>query len=109
MVTAAVRPDGTPSLQDAVPKSLAPSADTSALVDELVGILRSIPTESPPGSEDIYGLDIGLAFGSADLEWMNGGPQGCGGGKSSVQATAEDKKKFARAVEIVEKLVGEAK
>ena len=108
MITAAIRPDGTPTLQDAVPKSLAPSAETTALVDELEGILKTIPTESPPGSEDIYGLNIGLAYGSDDLMWMNGGPQGCGGGQSSVKATEEDKKKFKRAVEIVEKLVGEA-
>lgn len=32
---------------------------------------------------------------------MNGGPAGCGGGTSAVQASAEEKAKFARAVEIV--------
>lgn len=108
-VTSAIRPDGTPSLQDAAPKSLsATDPETVKLLDELYAILKSIPTESPPGSEDIYGLDTSIAFGSEDLMWMNGGPQGCGGGHSTVQATAEDKAKFRRAVEIVEKLVGEA-
>ena len=107
-ITAAVRPDGTPSLQEAAPKALSPDSDTTALVDELHGILKSIPTESPPGSEDIYGMDTSIAWGSDDLEWYNGGPQGCGGGNSMVKATDEDKKKFARAVEIVNELVGKA-
>ncbi|THH29163.1 hypothetical protein EUX98_g5027 [Antrodiella citrinella] len=106
LVTAAVRPHGTPSLQDSIPKDLAIDNRTSSLVTELHSILKTIPVESPPGSEDIYGLDTSIAFGSEDLQWMNGGPQGCGGGQSSVQATEEDKIKFRRAVEIVEQLVG---
>lgn len=73
-------------------------------MDELHGILKEIPTEQPPGSEDIYGLDTSIAWQSDDLEWYNGGPQGCGGGQSFVQATAEDKAKFKRAVEIVNEL-----
>lgn len=108
-VSSAVREHGTPDLTPAAPKQLAiGSSETGALVDELQNILRSIPTESPPGSEDIYGLDTSLFWGSDDLEWYNGGPQGCGGGESSVKASDEDKKKFKRAVEIVNKLVQEA-
>ena len=104
-ITSAVRPKGTPSLQDAVPKSIsAQDEHTAALVTELRGILQSIPTESPPGSQDIYGLDTSIAFGSEDFMWQNGGPQGCGGGESSVQPTEEQKAKFKRAVEIVQEL-----
>lgn len=66
--------------------------------------MQDLPTEQPPGSEDIYGLDTGLAFGSDELEWSNGGPQGCGGGTSFVQVTAEQKERFKRAVEIVNHL-----
>ena len=40
---------------------------------------------------------------------MNGGPQGCGNGTSSVQASKEQKEKFKRAVEIVKHLVSEQK
>lgn len=104
-VTAAVRPDGTPSLQDALPKSLAVDEETTALIGELHNILKGLPTESPPGSQDIYGMDTSIAFGSDDLMWMNGGPQGCGGGISETQATAEDKANFRRAVDIVNRLV----
>ncbi|KAF7296809.1 hypothetical protein MIND_00911900 [Mycena indigotica] len=104
-ITAAVRPDGTPELQEAAPKSLALDDASGTLVDELHSILRSIPTESPPGSEDIYGLDTSIFWGSDDLEWYNGGPQGCGGGFSEVKATEEDKTKFKRAVEIIKELV----
>ncbi|KAK0236444.1 hypothetical protein EDD85DRAFT_840658 [Armillaria nabsnona] len=106
-ITSAIREIGTASLASAAPKSIQNDDDTNALVEELHGILKEIPTESPPGSEDIYGLDISIAWGSEDLMWQNGGPSGCGGGTSSVQATDEDKAKFKRAVEIVEKLVGE--
>lgn len=109
-ITSAVRPDGTPELQDALPKSLTATSDDHKLVDELHSILKELPTEQPPGSEDIYGQDTSIAWGSEDLEWMNGGPAGCGGspGSSTVQATDDDKKKFKRAVEIVNHLVGKA-
>jgi len=106
-ISSFVRPDGTPGIQSkATPKSIS-SQDkhTASLIDELYGILKTIPTEDPPGSEDIYGLDTGIAWGSDDLEWMNGGPQGCSGGTSMVQATQKDKIKFKRAVEIVQELV----
>lgn len=105
-ITAAVRPDGTPSLQDEQRKTLAATdASATALVSELHAILKDLPTEQPPGSEDIYGLDTSIAFGSDDLMWMNGGPAGCGGGTSAVQATAEEKTKFKRAVKIVQELI----
>ncbi|KAI0752974.1 hypothetical protein C8Q80DRAFT_1267428 [Daedaleopsis nitida] len=104
-ITSAVRPKGTPSLQDAVPKSIsAKDEHTAALVTELRSILQSLPTESPPGSQDIYGLDTSIAFGCDDFMWQNGGPQGCGGGESEVQATEEQKAKFKRAVEIVKEI-----
>ncbi|PPQ86176.1 hypothetical protein CVT25_006919 [Psilocybe cyanescens] len=107
-ITAAVRQDGTSSLQDIAPKDVnSKEGDVADLVEELYGILKTIPTELPPGSEDIYGLDTSIAWGSDDLMWCNGGPQGCGGGTSSVQATDEDKVKFKRAVDIVHKLVDE--
>ncbi|KAG5642287.1 hypothetical protein DXG03_003064 [Asterophora parasitica] len=106
LIASAVRPSGTPALQDAAPKSLAADhADASALVEELHSILKELPTEQPPGSEDIYGLNTSIAWGSEDLEWYNGGPQGCGGGTSEVQPTEEQKAKFRRAVEIVNELV----
>jgi len=73
-------------------------------VEELHGILKVLPTEQPMGSEDIYGLDTSIMWGSEDLQWQNGGPAGCSGGSSSVKATREDRKKFERAVEIVKEL-----
>lgn len=104
-ITAAVRPKGTPTLQDAVPKSISAQNDhTAALVTELRSILQDLPTEFPPGSEDIYGLDTSIAFGCDDFMWQNGGPQGCGGGTSSVHPTEEQKTKFKRAVEIVKEI-----
>ena len=107
-INSAVRPSGTPSLLEQGPKTLAHDDSTQQLVGELVTILKSIPVESPPGSQDIYGLDTSIAFGSEEIEWINGGPQGCGGGESEVQPTEEQKAKFRRAVEIVNQLVGKA-
>ncbi len=94
-----VRPDGTPDLQQS-PEKTVPMNQYAGQIEELHEILKDLPTEQPPGSEDIYGLDTGIVWGSDDLEWSNGGPQGCSGGNSSVQATGEDKKRFERAVEI---------
>ena len=73
-------------------------------IEELQSILKSIPTEEPKGSEDIYGLDTSIMWGSDDLVWENTGAQGCGG-ISTVKATAEHKAKFKRALEIAEALV----
>ncbi|KAI0699666.1 hypothetical protein BC835DRAFT_1267404 [Cytidiella melzeri] len=108
-ITAAHRADGTPTLQDALPKSLSKSqSGVDESIGELYTILRSLPTEEPAGSEDIYGLDTSIAFGSDDFMWQNGGPQGCGGGQSTVKASPEQKAKFKRAVEIVNQLVEQA-
>ncbi|KAF8809433.1 hypothetical protein BYT27DRAFT_7162799 [Phlegmacium glaucopus] len=96
--------------QDIAPKHISSEDEhTASLVDELYDILKTIPTEDPPGSQDIYGLDTSIAWGSEDLQWMNGGPQGCGGGISTVQPTQGDKAKFKRAVEIVIELVQKEK
>jgi hypothetical protein len=105
-----VRPIGTPHLRPASRKNVsltgsAASDGTTALVDELHGILKQLPLEDPQGSQDIYGLDTSITWGSDDLEWANGGPQGCSGGTSTVQATEGEKAKFKRAVEIVKELV----
>ncbi|KAF8300477.1 hypothetical protein DL93DRAFT_2090959 [Clavulina sp. PMI_390] len=106
-ITSLTRADGTPDLAPAMPKSLQVD-DHAALIDELHGILKELPTESPPGSQDIYGLDTTIAWGSSDLEWMNGGPGGCGNGTSEVQATDAQKAKFKRAVDIVSHLATSA-
>lgn len=80
--------------------------DTSAdkLVKELQSILKTLPVEDPLGSEDIYGLDTSIMWGSDDFTWVNGGAEGCGG-TSKVKATDEEKVKFKRALEIADKLV----
>ncbi|KAG6828154.1 hypothetical protein H0H92_009005 [Tricholoma furcatifolium] len=104
-ITSAIRAFGTPELQAPQLKSV-PSDPHAALVEELHEILKEIPTEQPPGSQDIYGLDTSIAWLSDDLQWWNGGPQGCGGGESSVQPTEEQRQKFKRAVDIVHELTG---
>jgi len=115
----ASRQDGTANLGSFAPKTLGNDAEVNQasaekLVDELHDILKSLPTEQPPGSEDIYGLDTSIFWGSDDLTWVNGGMGGGGGvtgqpGSSTVQPTTEQKAQFKRAVEIVQDLVGEAK
>ena len=100
------RPDGTPDLAPLQPKEVQ-SIQHDHRVDELIAILKGLPTEQPPGSQDIYELDTSIAFGSQELEWVNGGPAGCNGQESSVQATEEQKAQFARAVALVHEIVGE--
>lgn len=86
--------------QASVPKD----ASVDVLVEELQSILKSIPTEDPPGSGDIYGLNTSIMWGSDGFEWRNTVPEGCGG-YSDVQATDEQKAKFKRALEIADALV----
>jgi hypothetical protein len=109
-VTSARRQDGTAGLSEAVPKSLSVDHSSSELVEELESILKNLPTEQPPGSEDIYGFDTQIFWGSENLQWWNGGPEGCGGGpgSSTVQVNDEQKAQFKRAVEIVNELTSKA-
>ncbi|KAG8999015.1 hypothetical protein FRB94_006483 [Tulasnella sp. JGI-2019a] len=104
LIQSEVRKPGEPSLSGLAPKSLA-LGDKEAQIAELHNILKRLPTEQPPGSQDIYGLDTQIVWGSDDLEWMNGSPAGCGGGVSEVQPTEEEKALFKKAVEIVKGLV----
>lgn len=64
--------------------------------------------QNEPGSDDYYGLDTSIAFGSDDLKWMNVGPEGCGSSGSDVKASDEEKAKFKRAVDIVNHLASAA-
>ena len=90
------------------PKKILISEDTTSLVKELEGILRTLPTEAVP-SADIYGRDIGIFWlGPDGFEWVNSTPEGCGGGGwegTSTVVTEDNKKAFNRAVEITEVLV----
>jgi len=105
LVRSDVRKKGEPELSSLAPKDVQLAGDKEAQIEELHKILKSLPTEQPPGSQDIYDMDTQIAWGSDDLEWCNGGPQGCGGGESSVQPTEAQKAQFSKAVEIVKGLV----
>ncbi|KAF7364377.1 hypothetical protein MSAN_01098400 [Mycena sanguinolenta] len=81
------------ALPEAAPKSLPSSScgsslgsDLAALIDELHAILKTLSLEDPRGSEDIYGMDMSIMWGSDDLEWCNGGLAGCTGREGEVQA-----------------------
>ncbi|KAI8330457.1 hypothetical protein BC941DRAFT_456746 [Chlamydoabsidia padenii] len=82
--------------------SLAPE-QVQTLTRSLKDALAQLPIETPPGSEDIYGLDTSISFMSDDFQWQNGGPEGCGGGISDVQASPEQKQAFQT---LVQSLVG---
>ncbi len=103
--TEAVAEEGAVGTQSTGPREKALSeGDSEKLITELQDILKDLPTESPPGSEDIYGENTVIFWGSDDLQWKNGGPSEGGSGKSEVQATSEQKEKFKRAVEIIKLL-----
>ena len=92
------------SLQKGVNALVEKDSSVVELIEELQSILKSIPTENPRGSEDIYGFGTTIVWGSDELEWENLVPAGCGGA-STVQATDEDKEKFKRALRIADDLV----
>ena len=60
-------------------------------------------------SADLYGLDVGIFFGSDDLQWRNATFEGCGAGAAEDEGasvpTAEEREAFQRAVQISEELV----
>ncbi|KAJ3179052.1 hypothetical protein HDU85_005007 [Gaertneriomyces sp. JEL0708] len=100
------RESGTPHLQSLGTKS-APvnEGHKAALIAELESLLKDLPQEDPRGSEDIYGLDTGIFWQSADFQWANAAPEGCDRGHSEVQPSEEQVAKFRRAVDIVQQLV----
>ncbi|KAE8374700.1 hypothetical protein BDV26DRAFT_269490 [Aspergillus bertholletiae] len=101
-----IRPNGRADLQQQHKKTLDSSnGQVQGLVTELYDILQDLPLESPTGSDDIYRLDTSIAWHSDDLEWRNGGPQGCVQRESDVQPSDQERRKFTRAVEIVKELV----
>lgn len=93
-------------MQQAPTKAFSADEVNTSLVNELYSILKVLPMEVPSGSQDIYGLDTSISFKTDKFWWRNGGPQGCGGGGSTVHPTKEQKLKFKRAVAIVNELVG---
>ncbi|KAI8377579.1 uncharacterized protein BYT42DRAFT_546254 [Radiomyces spectabilis] len=88
--------------------TIADKQDLHSFVAGLEKTLQMLPVESPEGSEDIYGEDISIAFYSSetDFQWRNGGPDGCGGGESSVKATPEQKQIFRELVSTIRAMVG---
>lgn len=74
-------------------------------INELEAILKSLPVEKPAGVQDIYGLDTSIAYSNGDWQWMNGGPQGCGAGESTVQPTEEQKAAFQKAVTLIKQII----
>lgn len=95
-------------LGEVVPKTL--SADepkVSALVDELHGLLKELPTDRDDLAN--ISLDVGIEWASDDLQWRNTAPTGRGDrNPSDGLVGSEEKKKFKRAVEIVDELIAMA-
>jgi hypothetical protein len=73
-------------------------------VVELEEILQDIP-QSDERSADMYGLDIGIVFGSDQVQWRNGASEGCDAASAEDAPSEAQKDKFKRAVEISEELV----
>jgi hypothetical protein len=60
VISSALREEHQPGLESQ-PEQPTSAAEVSGLVDELHAILMDLPTEQPPASEDIYGLDVAIA------------------------------------------------
>ena len=101
-----VRPEGSRDLHGPTKKTVADAhgSTVDALVEELEGILQVIP-QSDESSADIYGRDIGIFFGSDQVQWRNGAFEGCDAGPTEDGPSDAQKDKFKRAVEISEELV----
>lgn len=101
-----VRPEGSRDLHGPTTKTVADAhgSTVDTLVSELEDLLQAIP-QSDERSADIYGLDIGIFFGSDQVQWRNGAFEGCDAGTADDAPSEAQKDKFKRAVEISEELV----
>ncbi len=101
-----IRPEGSRDLQGPTTKTVAGShgSTVDALVSELEELLQGIP-QSDERSADIYGLDIGIFFGSDQVQWRNGAFEGCDAGAAGDAPSDDETNKFKRAVAISEELV----
>ncbi|KIJ59850.1 hypothetical protein HYDPIDRAFT_170550 [Hydnomerulius pinastri MD-312] len=101
-VVSQVRPLGTPSLQDAVIKSISLD-DHSAEIEELQGILTAIPPQYP-GAADLYGLDISIIYDTKEFVASGASQYGSAAGLGVAPPTEEEKAKFQRAIDIIKGL-----
>ncbi|PVH88660.1 hypothetical protein DL98DRAFT_648019 [Cadophora sp. DSE1049] len=95
---------GSHDLQPLPTKTL-PIQNHSEQIDQIHQILKDLPVEDPPGSEDIYGMDTGVAWKGDGLEWSNGGAEGCGSDFSNVQVGKGEKERFGEVVRMVLEIV----
>ncbi len=65
----------------------------------------TLPMEVPEGSEDIYGLDTGVAVDTEGLHWKNTRFVGCVGSDSTLQPTEAQRASFRA---IVDRIIKEA-
>jgi len=98
------KPPGSHDLQPLPTKTLSVHAHNEQ-IDQIYNILKGLPVEEPPGSEDIYGLDTGVTWMGDRLEWSNGGPEGCGSDFSDVQVGKEEKDRFQKVVKLILEIV----
>ena len=101
-----VRPAGARDLDPPTTRTVADAhgSKVDALVAELETILKVLP-QSDERSADMYGLDIGIFFGTDAVEWRNGAFEGCDAAPAEDAPTEAQKTQFKRAVEISEELV----
>ncbi|KAJ6513699.1 hypothetical protein C8R47DRAFT_617559 [Mycena vitilis] len=101
-------PVPTGTFRDVKTDHLTPDDTTNALIDELYGILQTLPNPRPKEGDmsvDPYGKQTSIVWKSDDLDWSNNDSGACDP-KKTVDVTDDDKKNFVHAVRIVAKLVG---
>jgi len=68
--------------------------------------LWKLPTEQPPGSQDVYRRDTSISARQGAKSWRNGGPAGCVHGQSKVKPTKKQIEQFTAIVVAIKKLAG---
>ncbi|KAK9722600.1 hypothetical protein K7432_002589 [Basidiobolus ranarum] len=80
--------------QEYVTKSGKLPSQVLLALTEKVEKLRHLPTEFPPFTSDIYGLDTSIIVEADDFQWGNGAPEGCSYTEPRVTVTSEHKNEF---------------
>ncbi|KAH7409181.1 hypothetical protein BKA64DRAFT_389473 [Cadophora sp. MPI-SDFR-AT-0126] len=103
-ITSQQRLPGSHDLQP-LPTKTIPVQNYVEQIDQIYNVLKELPVDDPPGSEDIYGLDTGVTWSGNGLQWSNGGPEGCGSDFSNVQVGREETERFQEVVKLILEIV----
>jgi hypothetical protein len=85
-------------------KSTVEAQQVQATVDHCISTLKSLPLESPAGSQDVYKQDVSIFVETDGFTWANVPNQGCDIQESSVQPSSAQIEHFKQIIQKITQL-----